>query len=425
MSEQSTAVTEQHINGARRIGFLIPEFPGQTHIFLWRERQALQEIGVSVDLISTRRPNRAIAPHSWTAQAEAETEYLLPLGAMDTLRAMGEVARSGPGAWWRVLRAVVDAKDLSAVQRIRLLATTLLSAKLILLSRSQGWNHLNVHSCAESAHVAMLAWLLGRLPYSLTLHGPTLHGYGPNQPQKWRYAKFAIVISQKLLKTVNTDLAAERPETVVVAPMGVDLETIRRSRPYEAWQPGTPFRIFSCGRLNFVKGHNYLIDAVAALRRLDIDVQLEIAGEDELGGKGYRQVLVEQIETLGLGGCVRLLGAVSEQTIRQGLEQAHAFVIASLDEGISVAIMEAMAMAMPVIATDVGGNSELIDSGVNAIMVPAKDTDALVRAVASLMDDPAFAARLAQTSRSKIEQAFHHRVSARAMARCLAETAPE
>lgn len=422
MSEKSTIATGPHNGLSRRIGFLIPEFPGQTHIFLWRERRALEELGVSVSLISTRRPNKAITPHNWTRQAEEQTQYLLPLGMSDALRAVFDILRSGPAAWGRVLKAAMEAQGLSAMQRLRLLATTLVSAKLIRLAREQGWDHLHVHSCAESAHVAMLAWLVGRLPYSLTLHGPTLDGYGPNQPQKWKYAKFAIAISQKLLRTVNADLAAERPRNVVVAPMGVDLDTIRRQRPYELWQAGSPFRIFSCGRLNFVKGHNFLIDAVAALTEQGLDVYLEIAGEDELGGKGYRQTLAAQIESLGLGGRVQLLGAVSEDRIREGLDQAHAFVIASLDEGISVAIMEAMAMELPVIATDVGGNSELIDSGVNAIMVPAKNVVALVDAIRGLMTDPAYASRLAQSSRAKIEQGFHHRISANALARCLAET---
>ena len=72
---------------------------------------------------------------------------------------------------------------------------------------------------------------------------------------------------------------------------------------------------------------------------------------------------------------VTLLGAVSETRVRDGVEAAHIFALASLNEGISVAIMEAMAMEMPVVVTDVGGNHELITSGRDAILVPPEEPD--------------------------------------------------
>lgn len=406
---------------SRRVGYLIPEFPGQTHIFLWRERQALEEHGFVVKTISTKRPARAIASHSWSSEAEADTDYLLPLTAADLGRSLWEVLRAGPMAWGRVLQAVLTAEGLTLTGRLRLLAMTMVAAKLVWLSRQRELAHIHVHSCADSAHIAMLGWLLGRLPYSLTLHGPTLEGYGPNQRNKWLFAKFATVISQKLYGVVNTVLADARPTKMSIAPMGVDLAAIRRLQAYSPWQSGMALRVFSCGRLNMVKGHNYLIEAIAALRGQGIDARLEIAGQDELGGRGYRDTLVRQIENLGLVDSVHLLGAVSEERVRLGLEQAHLFVIASLDEGISVAIMEAMAMELPVIATDVGGNSELIDNGVNAIMVPPRDSVRLAQAMASVANNPAFAMKLAHASRDKIEQSFHHRVSADALAQHLSQ----
>jgi colanic acid/amylovoran biosynthesis glycosyltransferase len=419
----STINREGNCGHSRCIGFLVPEFPGQTHIFLWRERQALEELGFSVNLISTRRPDRGIMPHSWTTEAQAQTSYLLPLKSADIFGCTKELMRAGPLAWGRMLWAVISAQDLTIRQRFRLVAMSFVSAKLIRLAREQGWAHVHVHSCADSAHIAMLAWLLDRLSYSLTLHGPTLEGYGPNQRQKWQHARFATVISQKLLKVVDTQLTGARPADVAVAAMGVDLSTIRRKQPYRPWQAGSPLRIFSCGRLNPVKGHDFLIDAVAALRSQGFDAQLEIAGQDESGGSGYRQTLARQIEAVGLTNEIQLLGAVPEERVRAGLEQAHVFVIASLDEGISVAIMEAMAMELPVIATDVGGNSELIDNGVNAIMVPPTNIDALVEAIRTVVEDPSYANRLASSSRTRIENAFHHRVSANALARCLSKMA--
>ena len=60
------------------IGYLIPEFPGQTHIFFWREIQELRQLGVQPDLVSTRPPDQRIQSHEWSRQAVAQTTYLFP-----------------------------------------------------------------------------------------------------------------------------------------------------------------------------------------------------------------------------------------------------------------------------------------------------------------------------------------------------------
>lgn len=408
-----------------RIGFLIPEFPGQTHIFLWRERQALAEMGIEADLISTRPPPPAIAPHSWTAEAQAQTRYLMPVGRAELAGLGAEFLRAGPRGWGRGLGAALAAETAGGSRaRARMLAMLAMAARLKRIAREGGWSHVHVHSCADSANIAMLAERLGGPSYSLTLHGPTLEGYGPNQRAKWRHARFATVISRLLAGVVEERLAGSTPPVVNIAPMGVDLDRIRRSTPWQPPAPGEPLRIFSCGRLNRVKGHADLIEAVSLLRSRGIDARLEIAGEDEQGGSGYHRTLAALIDEKGLGDCVTLLGAVSEERVRDKLEDAHVFALASLNEGIAVAIMEAMAMEMPVVVTDVGGNHELIDHGRDAILVPPEQPAAMAEAIAGLAADPGRAHRLARASRARVAADFHHRRSAEAVADGLARTVP-
>jgi len=129
--------------------------------------------------------------------------------------------------------------------------------------------------------------------------------------------------------------------------------------------------------------------------------------------------LLAQLRQLGLAESVQFLGAVTERRHRQEIENSHLFVLASLDEGISVAAMEAMAMKTPAVVTDVGGMRELVTPGQDALMVPSKDPQALADAVASILDDPALALRLSEQSRQKVAQKFHHRRSAEALAHCL------
>ena len=405
-----------------RIGFFIPEFPGQTHIFLWRERQALAELGIEADLVSTRPPPRAVASHSWAAEAQARTRYLLPLRG-EGLGMATEFLRSGPLGWARGLTAALTAQTSGGVKaRARMLALLGMGARLKRIAREQGWRHVHVHSCADSANIAMLSERLGGPSYSLTLHGPTLEGYGPNQKQKWRHARFAVIISNLLAGVVDRELAGNKPEIINIAPMGVDLDQIRRQQPFRPPAPGAPLRIFSCGRLNAVKGHDHLIETVALLRDRNIDARLEIAGEDEQGGSGYHQQLQALIDEKGLSDVVTLLGAVSETRVREGLENAHVFALASLNEGISVAIMEAM--EMPVVVTDVGGNHELITSGRDAILVPPEAPGVMADEIARLVADPDHARALAQASRARVAADFHHRRSAEAVADGLAQSVP-
>ncbi len=401
-----------------RIGYLIPQFPGQTHIFLWRERQILTELGIETDLVSTRRPPQAINSHVWAKEAQKNTLYLVPMTVSDFITAFGEVFQAGPAVWKQCLTIIANAKNLSLKQRLGLVGLVFVAGKLANLARRKQWSHIHVHSCADAANLAMFASFMTHLSYSLTLHGP-LTDYGTNQEEKWRFAAFAITITQKLYQEVHKDLAGYLPKIVKIAPMGVDTVRFQRKTAYKVWKGNGTFHLFSCGRLNICKGHAYLIAAVDILRKRGFNVELEIAGEDEQGGSGYRNELEKLIEQLGLKGSVKLLGAVSEETVKESIEKAQAFVLASLHEPLGVAIMEAMAMEVPVIVTQEGGVKELVDDGIDGLLVEAEDAEQLAEAIANLLQNPDLALRLSQASRQKIVEKFSHRRSAETLAQCL------
>lgn len=408
-----------------RIGYFVPEFPGQTHIFFWRERQVLTELGIETDLVSTRRPPQAIVSHTWANEAQKNTAYLVPLGFKDFVGAVTELLKAGLVAWLHCFSVVFKARGVSFSQKCRLLIMIFFASKLVWLARIRGWSHVHVHSCADAANIAMFASILSDLTYSLTLHGPSLSLYGANQEQKWRYASFALIISERLLSDVKNKLAGFLPKQIAVAPMGVDLGAIKRHSPYVPWEADRPCRIFSCGRLNIIKGHKYLISAVELLQQRGFDVRLQIAGEDEQGGKGYRRELENIIREKSLSGCVELLGAVSEERIRRGLEDAHVFALASLDEGIPVAVMEAMAMEIPVIVTAVGGNSELVDNGIDGILLQPENSEEMADTITKVLQNKELALSLSKESRKKITGKFNHRRSAEVLEHCLKEPAHE
>ncbi|NJR38731.1 MAG: glycosyltransferase family 4 protein [Leptolyngbyaceae cyanobacterium CSU_1_4] len=399
----------------KRIGYFIPEFPGQTHIFFWREIQVLESMGIQVDIISTQPPTAKLMSHTWTQEAQRRTTYLTP----PTLRnfwGMGlALFQGGLKSWMACLQIIQQAKEFSVADKLRLFAFMLVGAQVSYLAKRQQWQHLQVHSCANSANVALFASLISGLPYSLTLHGP-LEDYGLNQEQKWSNAEFAIVITQKLYEEVHQLLSGNLPQRVAIAPMGVNTSVFQRTHPYRPWDEKTNCRIFSCGRLNHCKGHADLIEAIAILRQQGIPATLEIAGEDEQGGTGYRRELESLIQRLDLADSVRLLGATSEQTIKTSLENAHIFALASLHEPLGVAIMEAMAMEVPVIVTGSGGVKELIEPGVDGLLVEPQAPQQLADAILKLLGDRQLAQKLGTAGRVKVIQQFHSKRSAETLA---------
>jgi glycosyltransferase involved in cell wall biosynthesis len=266
----------------------------------------------------------------------------------------------------------------------------------------------------------MFANRLGNVSYSLTLHGD-LGDYGWQQGLKWRYAAFGITITDRLRKQIYEELHGDVPPKIGLAPMGVDPEIFKRTGTYAPWKGIGPLRLFSCGRLNPSKGHQDLISAVSVLNRSGVNVYLEIAGEDEVGGTGFHRELDMLIMNLELTDIVVLLGAVDEGRVLESLRAAHLFVLASHSEPLGVAIMEAMSCETPVLATNSGGVPELIEHGVDGFLVPPNNPSALAQAICYLANNPSLTEQFSASGRSKIAQRFNSNLSARTLSRLLEE----
>ena len=375
-----------------KLGYLVPQFPGQTHIFFWREVAALAAMGVEVTLFSTRRPPKGLIAHDWSHEAMARTIYLGAAGPLDAARGLAALAPlSRRGAHRGIGRDL--ALSAPAAARLRREAA------------ARGITHVHIHSCGRAALIGALSRRMGGPSYSLTLHGP-LSDYGPGQRLKWQGAAFGTVITHKLRAELRAELGAAVPARLPVRPMGVDTDVLRRDAPYVPHQPGTPLRLFSCARLNVVKGHQDLLAAVRLLLNQGLEVQLDIAGEDDDGGGGFHGELQARLEALGLQEHVRLLGAIDAGAVRAHLLRAHVFVLASWHEPLGVAYMEAMSCEVPSIGTDAGGVSELIRDGVDGLLVAPREPEALAAAIRRISDDPALALRLSRAGRARVVEGF-------------------
>jgi colanic acid/amylovoran biosynthesis glycosyltransferase len=135
-----------------RLGYLVPQFPGQTHMFFWREIAELERRGASVTLFSTRPPPKGLIAHDWSDAAMKRTEYLGQIAPLDALSALPRLpyarlmhhARHEPRAFLRDL-----ALSVPAAQRLRKSC------------QRQGITHVHVHSCGRAALIAALARHMG------------------------------------------------------------------------------------------------------------------------------------------------------------------------------------------------------------------------------------------------------------------------
>lgn len=196
-----------------------------------------------------------------------------------------------------------------------------------------------------------------------------------------------IICNSEAVKRFTLDKEGASPSKVLVIPNGVDLERFTSGN-------GDPLRkrlgvgegellIGTVGTIKKVKGQAVLIEAVAPLLQRRPGLKLVLAGEVT---RGYGDDLRRRVEELGLDGRVLFPGVI--QDIPDLLAGLDLFVLPSLSEGMSNALLEAMAAGKPIVATGAGGSGENLDQGRCGLVVPPGDAAALGGAIEQMIADP-------------------------------------
>ena len=153
------------------------------------------------------------------------------------------------------------------------------------------------------------------------------------------------------------------------------------------------------GRLEPAKGHTDLLQALARLAPDHPHLQLVLMGTGPLKAR-----LAQQVEQLGLGGRVHFLGWVED--LIPALAALDLFVLSSHYEGLGVVLLEALALGIPVVSTQVGGTQDIIDHEINGLFAPAHQPEQLAQAIRRMLADPEWARQLARAGQAKIQRDY-------------------
>lgn len=244
--------------------------------------------------------------------------------------------------------------------------------------------------------------LLVRIPAVIHLHGSKFQTYCDGLPLKRRHkigrmlgrAGRVVVIGEFWKNYLVTSLHVP-PDKVAVIYNGVPLNEPIQPRPIRQ-----AVRILAAGLIGKRKGTGDLIQALAAPEMAGL------AWHATLAGNGEVDVYRKEAESLGLEGRVDFPGWVDPSAIPALLKEADIFVLPSYNEGLPVAILEAMMASLPVVTTPVGAILELVVPEVTAKVVPAGSVKELTDALVALVVSPELRCRFGQAGRQRVEEQF-------------------
>lgn len=249
------------------------------------------------------------------------------------------------------------------------------------------------------------AWLIKGLrgiPYAVYFGGSDIPGANPSRYRYvyplltpllrviWRGAAFRTVCSWELSRLGK--LADVSMEWLVI-PNGVETE---RFAPVERL-PNPRVKILFIGRLIPRKGFQRVVRALPRVREL-VQRPFEV---EVVGSGAARSDLDREAERLGVSDLIRYVGMVPYERLEKTYQFADIFVLTSLSEGMPSVILEAMSCGLPVVASDVGGNNELVAEGENGYLVRGDDIEKLAGDLARLIDDAPLRSRMGSRSRQR------------------------
>lgn len=381
-----------------RTAYLVSQYPTANHTFVLREILGLRALGFDVQVASVRSSDRPADVQTAAERDELRsTFYIKPAGLLHFLRAHAATLWRRPGGYLGGLAAAIRLgapRPRGVVFHLAYFAQAVVFGNWMQLHRLE-----HVHSHFSST-VAMIAARVFPITWSATIHGPDEFKSPKlnHLKEKCASALFLVTISNFGREQLRRSSLPQYWDRIEVCRLGVDLSVFTPA----AFRPDPEiFEVLFVGRLAPVKAPQNLIAAVDALLRDGRPVRLRLIGDGPM-----RTVLDQQVQAQNLKDHIVLEGPLNHECVHEMLRAADIFAMASLAEGIPVALMEAMAMGIPCIATTLEGVQELIENKIDGLLCPPADVRALIQTMAQLMDAPALRRELGAAGRRRVAKEY-------------------
>jgi glycosyltransferase involved in cell wall biosynthesis len=411
------------------LAYLLKGYPRLSETFIASEIHRLEQLGVDVRLF-VLKPADEDVHHPVVDRIRAVPRYLpdatslreepFPRWLAHNLPrftpALGRVARRRPGGLARAAAAAaaqsVRARRSfwSAPRKLYVKELLRASALADALLEEPEIRHLHAHFAHGTTTVAWLASTITGIPFSFTGHAKDIYSPSLNPAgllrRKLAAARFAVTCTE----ANRRHLAALAPGAAVhrvYHGLNADFSRLvaRNGCPPAL---GEQLRLLAVGRLVPKKGFDVLLRACALVAAERADVELDIAGESGEQEPELRPL----VEEVGLGGRVRFRGALGQSELfdlyrRTSVLCAPSRVLSDGDrDGIPNVLVEAMACGLPVVATSISGIPELVEDGVNGLLVSPDDPHELAAAILRIAADPELARRLGSGGRVTVAERF-------------------
>jgi colanic acid/amylovoran/stewartan biosynthesis glycosyltransferase WcaL/AmsK/CpsK len=390
-----------------RIALISGVFPKVSETFVMRHAADLLDHGHEVDIFSDYRPRENEFPASDPLAEELRdrTIYMdVPSlrGGQRLLSAPRRLARCA-----RVAPRLAAASLSPSEYGLRALSLSQMNRLYTLAREPRSYDVIHAHfgMVGDRFRFASALW---NTPLAVSFHGfdysvwPLTHG-------KDCYRRLFEVAAHIVVNSENTRRRVEMlscpPEKIVKIYPHWDMAGFPY-RPHDH-TAGQPFRVLTVARLVDIKGVDDGLRAVALARRAHSDIRYDIVGEGPL-----RAELETLIHSLGLGDSVTLHGAQPHRAVSRMMASAHAFLLTSRtagsgdEEGLGIALLEAQAAGLPVIATQHGAFPEVVAHGETGLLAPERSPETLARYLTELIEKPELRRQMGAAGRRRVEDRF-------------------
>jgi len=399
LSTGMTVIKGESMGATKKVVYLASEYPGISHTFIFREVHALREQGFQVMTASIRRPGNLEKMTLAEKEDAAKTLYIKDSSFIKVAASHLALLFENPKRYLLMLGQTISFSRMGPRNILKAMAYFAEAGVLIRWMHHHEMIHVHVHFANPAATVAMIAAVYGTISYSLSVHGPDVF-YNVDTillAEKVKRARAVRCISyycrSQLMRLVSHELWAR----FHIVRCGIDPA---RFAPRPDPENKIP-EILCLGRLVPAKGQHILLESCGVLKQRNIAFHLTYVG----GGED-RDSLEALAMDLGISEAVEFTGAVGQDEVHEYYDRSDLFVLASFAEGVPVVLMEAMAKEIVSVSTCITGIPELIEDGVDGILVAPSHVEGLADRLEELISNRNLRQKLGAQGRLKVLEMY-------------------